>query len=92
MISTAIEEMAREQAKKDLKIIEFNFAALQNFIDEWSNCVQRMIEEYGNRITFEEFESIIHPKQHFPKPQKRIIPKYTEPFRNVRRIARSDCK
>ena len=92
MTSTAIEEMAREQAKKDLKIIEFNFAALRNFIDEWNNCAQRMIEKYGNRMTFEEFELIIHMKQHFPKPQKKIIPKYTEPFRNVRRIARSDCK
>lgn len=60
MTSTAIEEMAREmareQAKKDLKIIELNFAALQNFIDEWNNCVQRMIEKYGNRMTLEEAE------------------------------------
>lgn len=46
-------EMAREQAKKDLKIIESNFAALRNFIDEWNNCVQRMIEKYGNRMTLE---------------------------------------
>ena len=56
MTSTAIEEMAREQAKKDLKIIELNFAALQNFIDEWNNCVQRMVEKYGNRMTLEEAE------------------------------------
>ena len=56
MTSTAIEEMAREQAKKDLKIIEFNFAALRNFIDEWNNCAQRMIEKYGNRMTLEEAE------------------------------------
>lgn len=66
--------------------------AIQNFIDEWNNCAQRMIEKYGNRMTLEEFEFIIHPKQHFPKPPKKIIPKYTEPFRNVRRIVRSDCK
>ena len=56
MTSTAIEEMAREQAKKDLKIIELNFAALRNFIDEWNNCAQRMIEKYGNRMTLEEAE------------------------------------
>lgn len=56
MTSTAIEEMAREQAKKDLKIIELNFAAIQNFIDEWNNCAQRMIEKYGNRMTLEEAE------------------------------------
>ena len=30
--------------------------AIQNFIDEWNNCAQRMIEKYGNRMTLEQAE------------------------------------
>lgn len=56
--------------------------ALKQAIDSFCDTLQDVLEYINSKI---------HPKQHFPNPPKKLIPNYTEPFRTIRRIARSDC-
>lgn len=61
-------------------------------LDQLISLIAQAINIIVNRviIAFNEFlENRKHPN--FPKPLKRIIPNYTEPFKRVRRTARSDC-
>lgn len=64
----------------------------ENRVIMWNKKRELLKQNHGSlQDVLEYINSKIHPKQHFPNPPKKLIPNYTEPFRTIRRIARSDC-